>query len=86
MKLFAILDVKSNSFMKVTCEKHTADAMRSFSIAANSKDTLFNRFPDDFALMEIGSFDPQTGTIEPLQHPQSLGAARTFLEVSSAVN
>jgi len=86
MKLFTILDVKANHFLKPMVEPSTAQAMRAFEVAANNPDSTFSMFPDDFALMEIASFDVQTGSISPLPHPVNLGTARSFVKTAVLKN
>lgn len=82
MKLFSVLDVKGNLFNRPNAHLSTADALRNFSVLVNNPETLFNQFPDDFALCEIGTFDPETGLISPHDNPLNLGSARTVLRSS----
>ena len=82
MKLFSVLDVKSKSYLKLWAEKSTVEAVRGFNVTVNETDTMFKRFPDDFCLMEIGSWDQATGILTPLDSPLNLGSARTFLRES----
>lgn len=81
MKLFAMYDRKANNYpMQPFPESSTAAALRGFDVAVNQADSIFNRFPDDFELHELASFDKETGYIMPHEKPQNLGTARTVLK------
>jgi len=79
-KVFAILDVKANYFLKPFCDDSTVQALRGFEVAVNETGSTFNRFPDDFALCELAEFDDATGTIHPHGNPLNLGSGRTLLK------
>lgn len=81
MKLFSILDIKANVFMNPFSERDSVSALRSFQVGANDPKSTFNKFPDDFALCELGSFDPQTGVIELNAAPHNLATARSLIQV-----
>lgn len=78
MKLFAIYDVKSNSYSPLKMAPSTANAIRQFTSLVNAKDTDESQYPNDFMLYELGSFDEQTGKFEILSEPQNLGLASNF--------
>lgn len=79
MKIFSFLDVKANLFMNPFSEINSVSALRSFEIAANDQKSTFNKFPDDFCLMELGSFDPQTGVVSLHTSPLNLASARSMI-------
>lgn len=79
MKIFAMLDIKANSYLNPFTESSTIAALRGFEVAVNDAKSIFSRFPDDFCLMELAEFDATTGEISP-QQPQNLGSARTVLK------
>jgi len=83
MKIFATLDVRANHFLKLFPDTSTANALRGFSMAANEKGSPFNHFPDDFCLMELGTFDVNTGKIEVYTAPLNLATARSVLKADS---
>jgi len=82
MKLFSVLDVKANLFNRPNAHMSTAEALRNFAVLVNNKETLFNQFPDDFCLCEVGTFDPANGVVSPLDSPLNLGSARTVLRTA----
>lgn len=79
-KIFSIMDVKAQFFMKPFSEDHTAQAIRAFEIGSNDPKSTFNRFPDDFALFEIGEFNSETGEFTPTPAPLNLCTARNLLK------
>lgn len=86
MKIFSIFDVKAKFFQRPFCDSSSAAAIRSFSIGVNEGDSVLKKFPDDFALMEIGSFNSETGQLIPLDHPLNLGSARTVYQEPQVQN
>lgn len=81
MKIFAMYDRKANNYpMQPFPESSTASALRGFDVAVNQADSIFCRFPDDFELHELATFDKETGFITPHERPQNLGTARTVLK------
>lgn len=83
MKIFAMYDTKAQFYMQPFAELSTISALRGFEVAVNNSDSTFNRFPDDFCLMELAEFNQLTGQIIPHDAPQNLGSARTVLKNQS---
>lgn len=79
MKLFAVLDVKANHFQKPFADVSTVSALRGFEVAVNESKSVLNQFPDDFALVELGDFDVNSGKISPLSNPLNIGNGRSVL-------
>lgn len=79
MKLFCILDIKSGFYLKPFAESSTVQALRGFEIAVNESDSTFKRFPDDFALMDLGDFDCQSGLLVANTAPVNLGTGRSVI-------
>lgn len=79
MKIFSLLDTKAGSYAQPFAETSTINALRGFEVAVNQADSTLSRYPDDFCLMELASFDQQTGELI-VNSPQNLGTARTVLK------
>lgn len=79
MKLFAVLDVKAGYFLQPFSDSSTVGALRGFEVGANDPKSTFNRFPDDFALCELASFDVNTGELVPHAAPLNLATARSVI-------
>ena len=78
LKMFSILDTKAKAYM--TPQFHmTADvAIRDFTERANDGQSMISRYPEDFALFEIGEFNALKGEMNPLPTPHSLGNAVSY--------
>jgi len=61
VKVYAIFDKKVGTFMMPFNASHAQIALRSFEQALNSKDTVFNTYPEDFSLWQLGDFNDETG-------------------------
>ncbi len=67
LKMFAVYDSKTEAYMQPFFVNSTGGAIRAFENSVNTKDELFNKYPADFTLFEIGAFDDQTGQVETLK-------------------
>jgi hypothetical protein len=62
-KLYTIFDKKSGTWDRpFTAPTHGA-AERMFAQAINEGDSMLKQYPEDFALWNIGTFDPTTGQV-----------------------
>lgn len=65
-KLFSIRDAKSG-FGNLYMEINELVALRNFSQVCTDPKTQIYEFPEDFSLYCIGTFDGETGKIEPIE-------------------
>lgn len=79
MKLFSVFDVKAKHFNQPFMEKTTVNAIRGFEIAVNESESIYKKFPDDFALMELAEFDVNTGKLTVNEIPVNLGSGRSLV-------
>lgn len=86
MKIFSMYDRKAGYYIQPFSETSTVAALRGFEVAVNDAKSTFGRFPDDFELHELASFDSNTGELIPHQRPQNLGSARTVLRAPTEQN
>lgn len=85
MKLFSVRDLKSGSFSRAFSDTDVHMACRGFESVVNRPDSQYGQFPDDFALFELGSYDPQTGMVMSNDTPTELVRARSVLRSNSPV-
>lgn len=78
MKIFSVLDAKSEAYLNPFYARTTAEALRMFADASNDTKHDFYRFASDFTLVELGDFDQLTGRITVLDVPKSLGLASEY--------
>lgn len=65
-KVFSIFDSKTESWAPPFFAEHVGVALRSWSELVNDGRSTVSKFPSDFNLYEIGSFDSANGRIEPI--------------------
>lgn len=78
LKLFVVYDAKTESYGVPFFRDFTANAIREWAEVASNKSDKQNqiaKFPADFNLFEIGSFEQSTGKLEILETKYSLGLA-----------
>lgn len=65
MKLYAIRDLKADSFQQVWQAANDEVAIRQFGILCKDNSTLFGMCPQDFDLYALGTYDEKSGDIDP---------------------
>lgn len=76
--LFSVYDVKAKVYSNPFPALNAAVATRDFEVSCNDPNLQMNRFPEDFALFQIGEFDDVAGRCTYLETPISLGLAQQF--------
>lgn len=84
LMIYSIYDSKVKFYDRPLFMRNRGEALREWGKAANDEKTTISAHPNDFALMEIGEFDDQTGQITPIAVPESLGLAVHFKNVPEA--
>lgn len=77
---FSLYDMKAGVYGTPFFMPHVAAAMRAIADLAQDRSTTVARYPADYAIHSIGSFDDQTGLFSP-QQPVSHGSVLALLEV-----
>ncbi|AXH74725.1 MAG: nonstructural protein [Microviridae sp.] len=78
-RLFAFYDDKAMFFMPPAVAANENAIMRSLRAAKDEMpDAPFVRYPGDFILYDVGSFDEQTGVVDGLAVPRRVA---TFSEI-----
>ena len=70
--VYSIYDSAAGVFTAPTIDISDASAVRSFQQAVANSGSIMNFKPDDFSLFQVGSFDVETGKLEPLNPPSRL--------------
>lgn len=78
-QIFTVLDSVAGIWLEPFFEATIESAVRAFREIVNKEGHQFNRFPQDFALYHIGSFDEKTGVVVSCE-PHSLGLAITYVQ------
>ena len=72
MKCFTVYDSKAEAFLQPFFMQSKGAAIRGFTELVNDKNHSFGKYPGDYTLFELGSFDEQTGKFVPLVSLESL--------------
>ena len=74
MKMYSVFDVKAAAYHRPVTYVNDATAARDFGVAANDRGTEIGSHPEDFSLVYVGEFNPDTGEIKV---PQKLHVVAT---------
>ncbi len=64
--LFCVYDVVQNCYMPPFISPTVAGAKRAMSEVSNDPKSLLNKYPDDYVLYLVGTFEKSTGKISGL--------------------
>lgn len=78
MKIFSIYDTKAEAYLQPFFLKTTAIAIREIETAVNNPEHQFGKYPQDYVLFELGTWDEEKGQCEMLSAPLSLGVTLEF--------
>lgn len=77
-KIFTVLDIKAEAYLQPFFVPTTAFAVRSFAETCNTPDHDFQKFPEDYVLIDLGEYDEQTGIITSHPTPMPMGKALDY--------
>lgn len=70
--IYAVQDRKAGTFARPFTIQNDAMAVRAFVAAKQDPSSELSKYPEDFALYYLGTFDDDTGTIIQPTPPQAL--------------
>ena len=79
-KIFTIYDSKTQAYMSPFFNTSTGGALRSFEEACRDENSTFHKYPSDFTLFEIGTFDDNNAKISFHDSKISLGCAIEYAQ------
>lgn len=68
-KMYAIQDIKSDTFNAPFCSQNEATALRTVRQAMQGE-SLLSQYPEDYRLFELGEYDDTRGTITSENEPK----------------
>jgi len=83
MKIFVVYDSAAEAHGTPFFLRSTGEAVRSFTQAAHDAQTLVSKYPEQFTLFEIGTYDEISGQIEMFPVHKSLGKALEYISTSN---
>lgn len=78
LKIFSVYDQKARAFLPPFFLPERAMAERVFTDCVNSDDHQFGRHPEDYTLIEIGTFDDKDGLLLPKDIPDTIGTGLQY--------
>lgn len=79
MKLFSIHDAKAEAYLNPLTMQSKGEAVRAFDQACQDKESNFYKYPHDFTLVELGTWDQLTARIDLYSSPVILHNASEFV-------
>lgn len=79
-KVYSVFDTKGLMYNVPFFAAQNGVAIRMFTELVNDGRSTISRFPDDFILFEIGTFDDSNGKVVSLPEPIALGHASGYLK------
>lgn len=85
MRLYAVRDVKADSFGAPISVATEGLARRSFVDACQDSRSELSKYPEDYMLYELGEYEPNSGLIIPHQLPKHVMSAIEAVKVREVV-
>lgn len=79
-KIFAVFDTKAEAYLQPFFTPTKGIAIRSFTDCVNNEKHEFSKYPADYVLFELGSFDDSNGLFTPLPAPLNVGVGVEFVK------
>jgi len=79
LKIYSIRDTKSNVFNNPFYKSTHGEAERDFTSVVNDEKSMINKYPADFSLWYLGTYDSDSGRFESLPVPDMIIEARQCL-------
>lgn len=79
LKAYCIHDVKAEAYNQPFFAPAKGAAIRDFSALVNDGESMVAKYPHDYTLFEVGSFDMERGTLEAIV-PLSLGNGLEYVK------
>lgn len=65
--IYAIHDSKVKAYLQPFFMRTHGEAIRSFGEICSDEKSQFNKYPEDFAMLHIGDWDEETGTVTKVE-------------------
>lgn len=75
LKIFTVYDAKAEAYLSPFFLPTTGLALRGFADVANEPNHQFNKYPSDYTLNEIGTYEESTAQITMHANKINLGTA-----------
>jgi len=79
--IFSVYDVKTQLYSAPFYNIRKEAAIRDFAYVCNDPNCEFNRYPSDYALYILGTFDNETGNFDIYPHSEYLTVASNHINM-----
>lgn len=79
--VFSILDNKSHLYSPPFYCRHTGEALRNFTELVNDERSSVSKYPSDYQLVQVATFNDEDGHFDPIKHVH-LGTADQYKKPS----
>lgn len=83
LRMFVVYDSKAEIYNTPFCMNTVGAALRAFADQANDPSTMIGKYPTDYDIFEIGTFDDNSGKIEAHEARAHLAKAQDFVKEQS---
>lgn len=80
MKIFTVHDSRAEAYLPPFYMRTKGEAIRAFETTVKDTNSQFNKYPQDYTLVELGEFDESTADIKLLDKPHILENASTYIQ------
>lgn len=80
--MYAVYDSKAELYLQPHFFRARGEAVRAWQTTANNPETNICKYPEDYAMYEIGEYDEDSGTITPYDAKHNIGVAIEFKKSS----
>lgn len=80
-KVFAVYDEKAQAYLPPFYFPQVGQALRAFMAGCNDVSSNLAKYPSDYRLYCLGSFDDSTGHFMSLSVPEFINSASDFVNV-----
>lgn len=78
VEVFAVYDSKARNYGQPFFCINPAIAIRAFQSTVESPESQLHKYPEDFSLFHLASFNDETGEFTARTNPTNLGLASQF--------
>lgn len=81
--IFTVFDIKAGAYLRPFFSLTAGTAVREFATELNNPESNFAKYPEDFHVVELGSFDDSTGDFET-HKPKVVATATALIQNSDS--
>jgi len=78
MKLYAIMDLKVKEALLIIPAKNDNAIRRDWEVVVNKKDSVYNKYPEDYAVFRICDYDADTMKISGVEQTMVVTAREVY--------